>query len=210
MGNLICTKKGKASVILLVISGLFLFMALFFFINTIDILGRDDGLELVLSVITPMLCLGAGVMCLLQYLSENKSYISIYNDSIEGIGVNGISKSESFRYRNGEYTVTQQDSIVNINTAGKKLRLRFSKEEAAQVYQLLTNRHSHSSANPYSQPKANPTNQANAPKAAANQGNPGKVIRPCPNCGAKCLVPAGKGHVKITCPKCQHQFNEVT
>lgn len=31
----------------------------------------------------------------------------------------------------------------------------------------------------------------------------------CPNCRQEIRVPRGKGHIRITCPKCRHQFEKT-
>lgn len=35
-------------------------------------------------------------------------------------------------------------------------------------------------------------------------------LTPCENCGAKMRVPINKGKIKVTCPKCGHQFSRET
>ncbi|MDO4621168.1 MAG: hypothetical protein Q4B09_11190 [Lachnospiraceae bacterium] len=32
----------------------------------------------------------------------------------------------------------------------------------------------------------------------------------CPNCSQQVRVPRGKGHIRITCPKCRTQFDKTT
>ena len=32
----------------------------------------------------------------------------------------------------------------------------------------------------------------------------------CPECGTECRVPRGKGKIRITCPRCSHQFIKRT
>lgn len=56
-------------------------------------------------------------------------------------------------------------------------------------------------------------NQARKPgsgKAKQAQASGAKAVRACPNCGTQCRVPAGRGSITITCPKCYAKFNAVT
>ena len=32
----------------------------------------------------------------------------------------------------------------------------------------------------------------------------------CPGCGQQVRVPRGRGHIRITCPKCRHEFEKTT
>ena len=47
-------------------------------------------------------------------------------------------------------------------------------------------------------------------KRAGKQKDAGFRHYKCPECKTECRVPAGKGKIRITCPKCGHQFVKRT
>ena len=126
--------------------------------------------------------------CVARY---SKSYIEIYDDHIEGIGVNhGFfgklgNTASSFSYTaSDKYTATLDGSSACIDCNGAKIYLNFEAQDAKEVYDLLTG------------------------KAAYGAGHQqthtlDTITITCPKCGVKCKYPVGHGEVVLTCPKCK-------
>lgn len=137
----------------------------------------------ILSVLVAAVMVG----CASRY---SKAYIEIYDDHIEGIGVNhGFfgklgNTSSAFCYTSSDgYTATLDGSSICIDCNGAKHHLNFEANDAQEVYDILTGK------------TARPT--GNGPTHTLDT-----ITVTCPKCGVKCKYPVGHGEVVLTCPKC--------
>ena len=137
--------------------------------------------------ILSLLMVAVMVGCISRY---SKAYIAIYDDHIEGIGINDgfLGKlgntSSAFHYtRSDKYTATLSGSSICIDCNGAKHHLNFEEQDAKEVYDLLSGR----TASPAGD---RPTHTLDT------------ITITCPKCGVKCKYPVGHGEVILTCPKC--------
>lgn len=137
----------------------------------------------ILSLLVAATMLG----CVNRY---SKSYIEIYDDHIEGTGVNhgffgklgNTASSFYYTYSDG-YTATLDGTSICIDCNGAKLYLNFEAGDAQEVYNILTGKTARPAGN-------RPTHTLDT------------ITVTCPKCGVKCKYPVGHGEVVLTCPKC--------
>ncbi len=194
MSNLIISKKCKAPGAAIFFILLFVAVAAITFLtNTGKPFAASDTEEMMYyltSIGLPILCLLVAAVMLGCVSRYSKSYIAIYNDHIEGIGVNhGFfgklgNTASSFCYSNSDgYTATLNGNSVCIECNGAKLYLNFGAQDAQEVYGILTGK---------------------IPHSAGQQSTHtlDTITITCPKCGVKCKYPVGHGDVILTCPKC--------
>lgn len=194
MGHLIISKKCKAPgaakffIFLFVAIG-----AIAVFTNTGKPFNASDTEEMMYYLSTvglPILSLLVAASMLGCTARYSKSYIEIYDDHIEGFGVNhGFfgklnNTGSAFRYTNSDgYTASLDGSAVCIDCNGAKLYLNFDPQDAQEVYDILTGKTARPAGN----------------RPAHNLDT---ITVTCPKCGVKCKYPVGHGNVVLTCPKC--------
>ena len=195
MNRLIISKKGNAPgvakfmILLLIAVGLLAVLT-----NTGMPFNPSDTEEMMYYASTvglPILCLMVSAFmfgCVCRY---GKTYIEVYDDRIEGIGVNNDgffgklgNTASSFCYTSADkYTVTLDGSFVCIDCNGAKLYLHFPEQDAKEVYDVLTHR-------------------VTRPAGSQQTHSLDTITITCPKCNLKCKYPVGHGDVILTCPKC--------
>ncbi len=213
MANLIISKKGKALIFFLVITVFCLVAGIWFLANPADDFGTDDEFETVINVVTPMCLFGAAALFGVAFYATTKSHIYIYDDHIEGTALLN-SRPSQFNLKKGEYTINKENNRICINSMTDKFQIWFDAADANEIYQILTNGRStkaqyDSKATQNAAYRSAQTNNYQKPpvQSAAYQKVNSKRLFSCTACKTMCSVPAGRGHIRITCPKCGNKFD---
>ena len=194
MNNLIISKKCKFPGIAVFFILLFVAIgAMTLLTNTGKPFNASDTEEMMYYLSTvglPILCLLVSALMLGCIARYSKSYIEVYDDHIEGIGVNhGFfgklgNTASSFNYNNSDgYTATLDGNSICIDCNGAKIHLNFDAQDAKEVYDVLTGKVARNAGH-------HPTHTLDT------------ITITCPKCGVKCNYPMGHGEVILTCPKC--------
>jgi len=194
MNNLIISKKCKKPGIAVFFIVLFIAVgAITLLTNTGKPFAASDAEETMYYLSTvglPILCLAGAAFMLACISRYSKSYIKVYDDHIEGVGVNNGfmgklgNTASAFNYRNSDrYTATLDGSFVCIDCNGAKIYLSFDATAAKEVYNILAGN------------AARPVKSQQVHKLDT-------ITITCPKCGVKCKYPVGHGEVILTCPKC--------
>ena len=90
--------------------------------------------------------------------------------------------------RSQNYHLWRKGNKLTIRYQGVSFSIVLTEKDAREVYDCV-----HGGRKTQSSPQAE-----------------AKVIVACPGCSTKCRVPAGKGAITVTCPKCGGKFKANT
>lgn len=183
----------------------------------------------------PMVLLGMmGILCILMACATAKTRVSVYDDHIEGSGVDktGLAAHQFHFEKSMKYTVQRNRVSLVVSCGGETFRIFLSSADAQAVFRCVTTgAGSYSEARPQAATQSAPkTTTQSAPKAETKPGSrptfkyvptsaaqpkpqpavADKVMGTCPQCKAQLRVPAGKGRIRVNCPKCGHSFQMET
>lgn len=203
MSRMLISKKSTKPGILVGMCVLLIIIGIMLFATSdgpYAMLGDDADDARLISKLAPILCLVAAVFVGASAAGYGKSYINIYDDHIEGIGLlsKGGMRAQSFHLYSGQYNVALEGTAyVCVKANGQSYYMHFSEEDARQIMACINGNYQ-------------PPQQANQYQAPQPQqpSQPAFKIVACPTCKTKCRVPAGEGHIVIKCPKCSCRFDD--
>lgn len=163
----------------------------------------------------PALFVLMGILCFVQSSIISKSYINVYDDHIEGaaLSAGGFTVKKFHFTKDMRYTVQQDGAAVKVSCGGKVYRIKLTAADAGEVYHCAVNSMASSAVSPaqktaYSSVQntaTRPVNRVTTP--VTNQTAPAQnILIRCPSCDAPMKIPAGKGTIRLTCPKCKKIF----
>ncbi len=218
MSKLLISKKGKAPTAQIVLG---IIMAVLVLLN-LSLMDTGDSLfdeDNIYGTISAFFCAAASVICFITASKYSSAYVNIYDDHIEGKGQMGKGdlRAQTFYFNKGQYNIAVESSAyVHITGNGANYYLCFNANDAQQIYSVANGipYQPQQPAQPYQpqQPQQPVQKQQNAQyQQASYQSAPEQhSIFYCPSCRTNCRVPAGKGHIIITCPKCGCKFDATT
>ena len=215
--NLLISKKGRMSKALMFFA-LAITVSAIALILTGESMGHGRGnseLEDTLMNGLPFVMIMGGIIAFIAACSGAKTYVNVYTDRIEGAGIgkNGIAVHNFCFTKDMHYSVQRSGANLRVTCGSESYWVRLTSADADEVYRCASGAYSYRSApqSSYAPPKA-PQSSYAPPKAPQNnpQQASAKTVRVCPNCQAKLNVPTGKGHIRITCPKCKKIFDAIS
>ena len=205
--NLLISKKGRMSKALMFFA-LAITVSAIALILTGESMGHGRGnseLEDTLMNGLPFVMIMGGIIAFIAACSGAKTYVNVYTDRIEGAGIgkNGIAVHNFCFTKDMHYSVQRSGANLRVTCGSESYWVRLTSADADEVYRCASGAYSYRSApqSSYAPPKAPQNNPQQAPA---------KTVRVCPNCQAKLNVPTGKGHIRITCPKCKKIFDAIS
>lgn len=205
--NLLISKKGRMSKALMFFA-LAITVSAIALILTGESMGHGRGnseLEDTLMNGLPFVMIMGGIIAFIAACSGAKTYVNVYTDRIEGAGIgkNGIAVHNFCFTKDMHYSVQRSGANLRVTCGSESYWVRLTSADADEVYRCASGAYSYRSApqSSYAPPKAPQNNPQQAPT---------KTVRVCPNCQAKLNVPTGKGHIRITCPKCKKIFDAIS
>ncbi len=199
MSRMLISKKGTKPGILVVFCIILAVVGGLMFLTSdspFAMLGNGADFARIMSILAPIACIVAAIFVGATAGRYGQTYINIYDDHIEGFGLltKGSQRGQNFHLPRHACNVTVEgNSYICVRSDGANYYMHF---DAADVQQIMAcvNGGTYGSSGTYE-----------APKATAEA-----KIFTCPNCGAKCRVPGGKGNIRVRCPRCSQQFNANT
>jgi len=212
MSRLLISKKGVSSK-LLILFGLFFIVitVLSFAMGSTERHFADSDFDAMVKIAAPILTGISGILCIARSSAQGKTYINVYDDHVEGVGLSkAILTQHNFHFnKTMNYTVQISGSQVKVSCGAEAYQIFLTAADAQQVYQCI---YGNGAVN-YATTNATNTNTAHQQNTAHNstsnpKPNTGSVVAVCPHCGTKCRVPSGRGLIRITCPnaKCKVPF----
>ena len=213
MPRLLISKKGVLPKPLLFLGIAFIFLCVMFFaLGLTERHFGDSEFTEIAKVAAPILMGIAGMFCLVSAFAFTKTYICVYDDHVEGVGIGkGALAPHNFCFgKNLNYTVQRSGGQLKVSCGSETYTVALTAADAQQVYGCIygggmpnynqnATPNGGANYNPNGAQNPNPPYGSNRnPQANAQQGN---KIAVCPRCGTKCRVPAGRGLIRITCPK---------
>ena len=191
MNRLLMAKKGTKPgiyVTFCIIFAIFGGVGLLSSDGPLSLLGGSFSVRRLPAMLAPVFCILAAVFSGVTAGQYAKSYLNIYDDRIEGYGLlnKGSMRAQSFNVPRHLCQVTSEGSAyVCVRCNGAQYYLYFEKADVAPI-------------------------MACANGSSYTYTAPEPVILTCPTCGTRCRIPAGKGKIKVKCPKCRNQFEGRT
>ncbi len=200
MSNLLISKKGKVPGGMLVAGAIFIGIGVFILVSGLSKTGwRDsDFMALIKNALPFLFIIGGGAMMASAKGTYGRTYINLFNDRVEGIGISN-GKALNFVFTQAQvYRILKQGSKICVFCNGVGFDICLSEDDAAQVYHCFMRGAASSEGN---------SDNAGAGNSDAQTAEPEKVIVACTHCGTKCRVLKGKGSIVIKCPRCLKEFN---
>lgn len=214
MGKLLIEKKGHMPKALLLVGLVALALCVWYYAEGMyEHRYGDTEFQDLVKIAGPILLFMSGVLCTAKCYHHSKTYIRVYDDHIEGMGITkGAMAPHSFHFaKHMNYTVHVSNADLRVNCGSESYSIGLTNADAQAVYRCV---YSGETAQPRPQPRpqaqpgpqAQPKTQTQPKPQAQPKPQPKpeapaqKVIAVCPHCSAQCRVPAGKGLIRITCP----------
>ena len=198
MSTILVSKRGKAPFSLLLTGLIFAAVGIWLFLTDEDAFTRDDTARFVLKI-APFALLCTAIFFAITAKSYSKTYITLYDDRIEGIGSCGKGgiRTQSFHFDSRtNYKVSLERNFICVNANDMRFYISLAEPDAKDVMRAFTHKKViHGSDKPV--------------KIKTSSGKKA-VICKCTFCGAKCRVPAGKGRLTVTCRECKEQFTAIS
>ena len=221
MSRLLISKKGSPQIPLL-LAGAVAVLAGFVFLSSGEFEGHSRGnsdFEDMLMNGIPFLFILMGLVSFVGVFTTSKVYINVYDDHIEGAALNqsGFAVQNFHFTKDMQYTVQLDGATVKIDCSGKTYRIKLSAADASEVYHCVMNNMASSRTapmqrptypvkpNPAQQPASRPVSRPASP-APSQPNSAQSILVRCPSCNAPMRIPAGKGTIRLTCPKCKNIF----
>ena len=198
MGTILVSKKGKAPLSLIFAGFLFVIIGIWLFLTDKEAFTRDDTAKFVLKI-APVITSCTAIFFFLTAKSYSKTYITIYDDKIEGVGTCGKGGlfGHSFHFDSRtKYTVTLERSFICVNANDVRYYISLSADDAKDVMRAVK--------------LGRPIPGADTPVNMKNGSSKRVVTCKCTFCGAKCKVPGGKGRITVTCHECKEQVTAIS
>ena len=202
MSRLLVSKKGRAPVFYMCTGTIFIVVGIWMLINRGGAFNLDDAAEFVVNM-APFALLLAGILFGITAWSYSKTYITIYEDRVEGVGTCGKGglSCQSFHFDSRtKYVITAERSFVCVNVNDIRYYVSLSSLDVSDVKLAVE----HKKVIPGSDTPVKP-------RTSLFRSSPKKtVVCKCTFCGTKCKVPGGKGRFMMTCPECKEEFTAIT
>lgn len=127
---------------------------------------------------------------------ENRAFLEFFQN------IGRRQAKEPAAGRTGSRRTQQQRQTRGAQASASRRPRRTEREDAGQRGQAR--------AEEQPQEQARPQREPQEQAGAKQEAQPEKVTVACDSCGQKLRVPAGKGTVKVRCPKCQNVFTLTT
>lgn len=199
MSRMLVSKKGRVIVPLLLLGVLLVAIGIML-LTTGEMDDHHYGnseFEDMLQNMLPFLILFGGGMIVVMALNASKCSISVYDDHIEGVaqGKSGMGLSNFYFTKEMHYSVQLTGKMVQVSCGSEVYKVPLSQQDAQEVYRCAK----------MGVAAQTPQKPVRAPQPSPQQPATSKIIA-CHHCHAHLRVPAGKGTIRVTCPKCQNKI----
>jgi len=141
MSRLLVSKKGVMPKAIVVCGVLFLALCvLFFAFGLTEPDWRDSDFDKFSKVAAPILMLFAGLLMLATGFNMSKSWISVYDDHVEGVGYNpknAMGRQSFYFEKSRGYSIQKMKNGVTVTCGGASFGISLAPADADLVYRAM-------------------------------------------------------------------------
>ncbi len=202
MSRVLVSKKGRAPVFSVCASIIFITVGIWLFVIRGSVFNLDDASEFVVNM-APFALILSGLLFAATAWSYSRTYVTIYDDRVEGVGTCGKGGFyvQSFHFDGRtKYTVSVERSFVCVNANGIRYYISLSSSDISDAELAIRLKKSIPGSDTPINPKT----------SLFSSSSKKSVVCKCTFCGAKCKSRGGKGRFMMTCPECGEEFTAIT